>query len=163
MTSRFPLQFVCFSVPRHLPMKHDLLAVVVDFNNGITPAEIGIQMIEPNRHLHCHRRGVKPSSICRYHRRSPLPLHLPLELTPGDQRRISLAALNLPTDHSIAVETSACSKPLIPTRVINSVPRSSKAVRIGISIFMTFTKGSPSLDRAIDVPSRMDIGKPKKT
>src|SRR6266545_2943147 len=72
MTSPFPLQFVCFSVPRHLPMKHNLLAVVVDLDNGITPAEIGIQMIEPNRHLHCYRRGVKPSSICRYHRRSPV-------------------------------------------------------------------------------------------
>jgi hypothetical protein len=40
------------SVPRDLPMKHELLPVLIDLNYRITPTEIRVQVVEPDRHLH---------------------------------------------------------------------------------------------------------------
>ena len=36
------------SVPSDVPMKHEFATVLIDLDDRITPAEIGVEMVEPD-------------------------------------------------------------------------------------------------------------------
>ena len=58
-------------MPRYLPVQHNLFTVVIDFNDRITPTQIRIQMIEPDRALDRDDAGAKPCRSDERQRRRP--------------------------------------------------------------------------------------------
>ena len=55
------------SVPRDLSMKYKFLPVVIDLDDRITRTEIGVQVIETDRHLHRGLCRNKPCGIYEQH------------------------------------------------------------------------------------------------
>ena len=54
-------------------MKHEFAAVLIELDDRITPAEIGVQMVEPHGHVHRGHCRNKPSRILEQHGKPPLP------------------------------------------------------------------------------------------
>jgi len=53
-------------------MKHEFAAVLIDLDNRITPAEIGVQMVEPHGHVHRSHCRNKPIRIDEHHGKPPI-------------------------------------------------------------------------------------------
>jgi hypothetical protein len=53
-------------------MKHEFAAVLIELDDRFTPAEIGVQMVEPYGHVHRGHCRNKPSRIHKQHGKPPL-------------------------------------------------------------------------------------------
>jgi hypothetical protein len=52
-------------------MKHEFAAVLIDLDDRITPAEIGVEMLKPDGHVHRGHCRNKPSRILEQHGKPP--------------------------------------------------------------------------------------------
>ena len=62
------------SVPSDVPMKQEFAAVLIDLDDRITPAEIEVEMVEPDGQIHGGRCRNNPSRIHEQHGKPPLLL-----------------------------------------------------------------------------------------
>jgi hypothetical protein len=111
------------SVPGYFPVDNDFLAVLVCFDDRLAPTEIRVDVFEPDRRLVCRHLG----DVSR-----PVGKHLAVLLY------LRRAFLKLPMPSSIAIETTAGSKPWVAARSDKAVPAKNKAAESDIAIFIRF-------------------------
>jgi hypothetical protein len=111
------------SVPGYFPVDDDFLAVLVRFDDRLAPAEIRVYVTRPDRRLVCRHLGDVPR---------PVGKHL------GVLLYLRSAFLKLPMPSSIAIETTAGSKPWVAARSDKTVPAKNKAAESDIAIFIRF-------------------------
>lgn len=105
-------------------MDDDFFAALVRFNDRLAPAEIRVDVAESCRLLDCRRCRDVPCPVCD-HRLPP--------------RYLRTLALTRFRPSSIAVETSAGSKPSITALAQSAVPARSRAAKNGVANFIRFS------------------------
>jgi hypothetical protein len=114
-------------------MQHNLLILIVELGSRVTPTEIRIEVIEPDRDFRRDYDRVKPCRICKQQANLPL---VSKGLNTIYLTRADTTSLILPfRQYSITVEKSACSTPCAAIRADRLVPIRTNVAIIGISLF----------------------------
>src|SRR5215510_5251065 len=114
-------------------MQHNLLILIVEFGSRVTPTEIRIEVLKPDRHFRRDYDRVKPCRICKQQANLPLVSKGLKHYLPT---RADTTFLILPfRQYSITVEKSACSTPCAAMRADRLVPIRINVAIIGISLF----------------------------